>query len=246
MVELSVRNLISLRDLILIRIPTFIFVTGNHQLVLHAPFPIQGSSIAQRYLSPDQTLNSLLLCSDVPLWLEELRGDEDEEFLTDGLINGFQLVPCNTKFSPAEMNNYKSATDPSCQDEVEAAIVKEIEQNNYVIVHEKPNIVSAIGAVPKPDSNDVRIIHDCSMPCGKGFNSYADHNYFKFQTLEDALKMIGPGYFLAKTDLQSAYRSVPIHPSNYSGTGLKWKFKGTLLTLDLCLVARRPLKFLIV
>ena len=91
------------------------------------------------------------------------------------------------------MNNYKSATDPSCRDKVEAAIVKEIEQNNYVIVHEKSTIVSVIGAVPKPDSNDVCIIHDWSMPGGKGFNSCADHNYFKFQTLEDALKMIGPG-----------------------------------------------------
>ena len=81
------------------------------------------------------------------------------------------------------MNNYKSATDPSCRDKVEAAIVKEIEQNNYVIVHEKLTIVSAIGAVPKPDSDDVRIIDDCSMPSGKDFNSYADHNYFRSRPL---------------------------------------------------------------
>ena len=158
--------------------------------------------------------------------MEELRGDEDEEFLTYGLINGFQLVPCHARFPPAEMNNYKSATDPSCWDKVKAVIVKEIEQNNYVIVHEKPIIVSVVGAVPRPDCNDVCIIHDCSMPSGTGFNSYADHNYFKFQIFEDALKMTGPGYFLAKVDLKSAYRSVPIHPSNYSGSGLKWKFKG--------------------
>ena len=81
---------------------------------------------------------------NVPFWLEELRGDEDQEFLTDGLIIGFQLVPCNTRFYPAEMNN-------------------------YVIVQEKPTVVSAIGVVTKPDSNDVRIIHDCSMPSREGF-----------------------------------------------------------------------------
>ena len=31
---------------------------------------------------------------------------------------------------------------------------------------------------------------------------------------------------MGKVDLKSAYRSVPIHPSNYAGTGLKRKFKG--------------------
>ena len=63
------------------------------------------------------------------------------------------------------------------------------------------------------------------MPAGKGLNSYVDINHFKFQTLEDAIKQISPGYFLSKADLESAYRSVPIHPNNYAGTGLKWKFK---------------------
>ena len=31
---------------------------------------------------------------------------------------------------------------------------------------------------------------------------------------------------MAKIDLHHAYRSVPIHPHNYHGTGLKWKFNG--------------------
>ena len=97
--------------------------------------------------------------------------------------------------------------------------------NNYVIVQDKPTIVSAISAVPKPESDDICIIHDCSMPKSKGFNSYAESEYFKFQTLEDALKLVGPGYFLAEIDLKSAYRSVQIQPSNYAGTELKWKFK---------------------
>ena len=64
----------------------------------------------------------------------------------------------------------------------------------------------------------------------KGFKSYAGSEYFKFQTLEDVLKLMGPGYFLAKIDLKSACRSVPIHPSNYVGTGLKWKFEGNKVT----------------
>ena len=124
------------------------------------------------------------------------------------------------------MDNYKFSTDPSVSNKVEKAILNELKLGHYVIVNEKPPVVSALGAVPKPDSEDVRLTHDCSMPKGKGFNSYSKVNSFKFQTLDDAIKLLKPGYFMSKIDLKSAYRSVLIHPSNYAGTGLKWRFKG--------------------
>ena len=38
--------------------------------------------------------------------------------------------------------------------------------------------------------------------------------------------MLQPNYFMAKIDLQHAYRSVPIHKSNYVATGLQWHFSG--------------------
>ena len=63
------------------------------------------------------------------------------------------------------------------------------------------------------------------MPEGKGVNSYIDIESFKFQIVDDAIKLIDKGYFLAKIDLRHAYHSVSIHPSNYKATGLKWAFK---------------------
>lgn len=53
-----------------------------------------------------------------------------------------------------------------------------------------------------------------------------DRESFKFQTLDDAIKLPRPNYFMAKIDLRHAYRSVPIHKSNYSATGLQWQFSG--------------------
>ena len=38
----------------------------------------------------------------------------------------------------------------------------------------KPTIVSAIGAVLKADSEEVRLIYDCSQPEGSAVNDYAD------------------------------------------------------------------------
>ena len=155
------------------------------------------------------------------MWEQELKNDPDKHFLLDGVINGFQLLPADATIIPVEMNNYNSATCPSSKDKVEATILEELEAGNYVISFEKPLIVSALGAVPKPDSEDLRLIHDCSMPHGMGVNSYIDIEKQSFQTLNDAAKLIGPNFFLAKIDLRHAYRSVPVHPANRDALGLK-------------------------
>ena len=69
---------------------------------------------------------------------------------------------------------------------------------------------------------------------------YSEINYFQFQTLDDAIKLLQPGYFMAKIDLKSAYRSIPIHSSNYAGTGLKWKFKGNKVKFTYFVDTRLP------
>ena len=121
------------------------------------------------------------------MWLNELEGNPDEKFLTDGLINGFPLNPVCAAYLPAEMHNYKSSADPLIRDKVEEAILEEIKLGNYVIVKDKPVIVSTLGAIQKFGSSGIRLIHDYSMPKGRGFNMYSDINYFKFQTLDDAI-----------------------------------------------------------
>ena len=57
-------------------------------------------------------------------------------------------------------------------DKVEETLLEEIKAGNYVPVAGKPTIVSALGAVSKPDSDDLRLIHDCPMPPGLGVNFY--------------------------------------------------------------------------
>jgi hypothetical protein len=57
-------------------------------------------------------------------------------------------------------------------------------------------------------------------------NDYSGPVSVKFQTLTDACKLAKPGYYCAKVDLQSAYRSICIHPDDYAVTGLKWTFAG--------------------
>ena len=78
------------------------------------------------------------------------------------------------------MHNYSSTTNPDAVDRVEEALLAEFHAGNYVEVSHKPTIVSALGAVPKPDSDELRLIHDCSMPPKLGVNSYIDIEKQKF------------------------------------------------------------------
>ncbi len=50
----------------------------------------------------------------------------------------------------------------------------------------------------------------------------------QYVTIDDAIKGIkrlGPGCCLAKTDIESAFRLIPIHPSDYELLGMYWEGK---------------------
>ena len=97
-------------------------------------------------------------------------GDEDKTFLADGILNGFQLINPDTQFTDVNIRHYKSAVDPTIKAVVEQTILAEIQQGNYVITATKPTVVSALGAIPKPNSPEVRLIHDFSRPHGQAVN----------------------------------------------------------------------------
>lgn len=154
-------------------------------------------------------------------------GDPDEQFLTGGLRHGFYITRKSATISPASVANYRSATGPENCARVEAQLKQELALGRYRVCDSKPELISAIGAIPKPDSDDLRIIQDFSRPLGKSVNSYADPESHKFVTVDNAAKLVKPGNFMCKVDLRQAYRHVALNPSQYKFTGLKWHFAGT-------------------
>jgi hypothetical protein len=138
---------------------------------------------------------------------------------------GFNLL--DSEFLPPSMSrpNYKSTSGVN-KLKVETRIHEEIVKGNYVICGQKPCVCSALGAIPKGES-DVRLIHDLSRPDG-GLNAFAWDTSVSFSTLDMATSRLPENGFMAKIDLAAAYRSIPIHPSNYDFTGLRWKFEGEL------------------
>ena len=98
-------------------------------------------------------------------WLHELTIDSDKDFILDGIQNGFKIMNIPDKFPSAECNNYKSATCATNRPLVEKQLKSELRTGHYKICRQKPQIISAIGAIPKPDSSDIRIVASGDLIC---------------------------------------------------------------------------------
>ena len=94
------------------------------------------------------------------VWQSQIPLDHpDREFLLDGINNGFDLVDSEKNNTPVDIANYTSATGEDIVARVEDQIRTEIDNGRYVLVNEKPLIVSALRALPKKDAKRVCLIH---------------------------------------------------------------------------------------
>ena len=91
--------------------------------------------------------------------------------------------------------------------------------------------VSPIGLVPKKHSGKFRTIFHLSYPkSGNSINSYIDKDNFSLQyvTIDrviQAILKLGQGCFMAKTDIEAAFRQFPVHPDDWELLGMQWKGK---------------------
>jgi len=161
-------------------------------------------------------------------WESELGNDCDKDFILSGIKNGFDIIDIDSDPVRVESDNHPSASPGSQYFSLASIQVQdEIINGNYIAVQEPPLIVSPLGVIPKTDGG-VRIIHDCSRPQGMAVNDYvSSEEHHRFQSVDDAAKLIKEGYYMAKVDLKSAYRSVSISEHSCSVTGLKWFINGS-------------------
>lgn len=97
--------------------------------------------------------------------------------------------------------------------------------------------VSPLGVVPKKEPGKFRLIHHLSYPAGSSVNDDIDPelcsvSYTSFDQALAVVKRAGTGAWLAKADIESAFRLLPIHPDCHHllGCALDGSFY-----VDLCL-----------
>ena len=87
-----------------------------------------------------------------------------------------------------------------------------------------------VGVVPKKHSSEWRTIYHLSYPEGDSINDHIPKALYSLQyvRVDDAIRLLqtlGQGSFMAKTDLKSAFRLIPIHPDDWNLLGIYWQSK---------------------
>ena len=189
----------------------------TYQIGLKQPDPI---TIQDRFIpiTPIQTtiFNNLI------------QGYAFADYLTEGFQYGFRLgyegprVPLHSINLPSANQN-PSITTSKLNKEVNLGRVKG-PFNNPPFENFR---ISPIGCVPKKAPGDFRLIHHLSHPNGASLNDFicaelATVQYSNFDDACNLLYNLGPNTLMAKTDIDSAFRLIPIHPDDHELLGITW------------------------
>lgn len=160
------------------------------------------------------------------------------ESLQKGFTEGFQLHfqgPVTGHFSG---NLVSAINNPEI---VDNKLAKEIHAGRIIGPFDQPPLdnlrVSPLGVIPKKQPGEFRMIHHLSFPQGGSVNDFIPQEFcsVNYATVDNAVQIIrrlGKGCAMAKTDVTSAFRIIPVHPADYHLLGLYWKGK---YYVDCCL-----------
>ena len=173
-------------------------------------------------------------------WIEELcfggSWDEDSHFLLDGVTHGFHVVDPDAEIIPYVCENYKSATSLENRHQLQELLLDEMSCDKITITSKPPTCVHALGVIKK-QSGAIRPITDCKRPIGESVNCHMNSTFstFSYVSCDDAIHLMSPGCYMCCVDLQSAYRSVNIHPDDKKYCGLQLDFgEGPVWLTDNC------------
>lgn len=161
------------------------------------------------------------------------------EVIEFGFSFGFQIPADDCKWFPVLVNNLKSA---ALHPEIVAnKLWKELSNNRiagpFSDIPLRNMRISPLGVVPKRELGAYRLIHHLSYPKGLSVNDgispdLCSVEYSSFDKAINLVQLCGQGTLLAKTDVESAFRLLPIHPDSYYLLG--FHFQGAYF-YDKCL-----------
>lgn len=159
-----------------------------------------------------------------------MQGYDKEQLsvIKNGFSNGFRLG-CSGIPNSHISRNHKSALDhPSViQDFISSGLQAGRIAGPFPLPPFSQFVSSPLGVVPKSESGKFRVIHDLSFPKHNSVNLFIpeENSKVKYDSLDvvtDLLRKFGSGALMAKTDIQDAFRIIPIHPDDYKLLGFSW------------------------
>lgn len=149
-------------------------------------------------------------------------------YLKDGFTFGFP-IPFTGLRVAMDSGNLKSARERP--DVVAAKIQKELAAGRIAgpfTAPPMPNLrVSPLGVVPKKTPGEYRLIHHLSYPRGSSVNDaippeLCTVKYASFDHAVGLVRACGADALMAKSDIQSAFRLLPVHPNDFCLLGFKF------------------------
>lgn len=167
-------------------------------------------------------------------WDEGLREHPDNNFasyVVSGIREGFRIgFDYQSYRYKSAKRNMISATDHA--NVVRDYLAKECAEGRILGPFDPQHLphvqVSPFGVIAKKEPGKWRLILDLSSPEGFSVNDgiSPDLCSLSYISVDDVAKIIaklGPRTQLAKVDIKSAYRMVPIHPDDRHLLGMKWE-----------------------
>ena len=167
-------------------------------------------------------------------WHSVLRSHPDQclvEFMLNGICNGFRIGFTNLPSSlKAARSNLEGALEHP--DIVTDYLDTEISLGRVAGPFPPKAVpqvhISRFGVIPKGQTGRWRLIVDLSHPRGYSVNDGIPKSLcsLKYVTIDEAIKgiiQLGRGTLLAKIDIKSAFRLLPVHPADRHMLGMRWK-----------------------
>ena len=154
-------------------------------------------------------------------------------YVLNGLRHGFRLgFQQHHTLKPAKRNKDSAINNPQV---IDSYLENEVRRQRVAGPYDSPPIpdlqISSFGVIPKRGQpGKWRLLVDLSSPRGLSVNDGIDREEFTLQyvKVEQIVRMIsslGRGALMAKFDVETAYRNIPVHPADRNLLGMKWKGK---------------------
>ena len=144
------------------------------------------------------------------------------DYLIQGFVHGFSIRYLRSLIAMRSPNLKSAKDNPTSMTE---KLSKELTAGIIVAPFDVPPFdpfrVFPLGIIPKKFPGEFRLIHHLSYPAGSSVNDGIPKELatMRYATIDDAIRLIkslGKGCFLAKTDIKSAFRIIPVSPKIFS------------------------------
>ena len=175
-------------------------------------------------------------CAYTP-WAAALATHPDQAFvryICNGLRSGFRIGFQYGSPLKSTSSNMRSATDhlEIVADYLQQELSRGRLLGRFHPSHDPPPLhINKFGVIPKgQNTGKWRLITDLSFPHGQSVNDGIDPSLcsLSYTTVDDiaaAVARLGTGALLAKVDIESAYRLIPVHPQDRPLQAVQWEGK---------------------